>query len=80
MRTNQEIEDLQAKVREAYLEFDGLLCRELSVNSEFIAISLLTCFGVFLGGNITKEDALRAFNMGIEFGERITETVSSRTE
>lgn len=72
--TNQEIFDLRAKVAEEFFAFSNSCKRKYQVNDEFIAFTLLTYCGCFLGGNITKEDGLRAFEMAFDMGRKLTDS------
>ncbi len=72
MKTDQEIFELRAKVCEEFFKFSNSCKKELSVNDEFIAFTLLTYCGTFLGGAIDRETAERAFELGFSMGERIT--------
>lgn len=73
MKTDQEIFELRGKIASEFFKFSNECTSKYEVNEEFMAFTLLTYAGCFLGGRISRKDALKAFNMGFEMGEKITE-------
>lgn len=72
MISDQEITELRFNVESELFKFVSECKKKFNVNDEFIAFTILTYCGCFLGGAIPKKVAQRAFDMAFAMGDQIS--------